>query len=111
MPFIRPSELPPREPLPGWAGRFFHSDHMTLVYYEIAPGARAHPHHHENEEVWNVLDGELEMVVDGVARVLRAGEAAVVPADVEHSAAAIGRCRVIVVDHPARDTVAGIDIR
>lgn len=111
MPFIQTSALPAREPLPGWVGRFFHSDHMTFVYYEIAPGARVHLHHHENEEVWNVLEGELEMVVDGVTRVLRAGEAAVVPAGVKHSAGAREACRAIVVDHPARDRVAGIDVR
>jgi quercetin dioxygenase-like cupin family protein len=110
MPFIRTSALPPREPLPGWVGRCFRSDHMTFVYDEIAPGARVHPHRHENGEVWNVLDGDLEMVVGGVAQVLGAGEA-VVPADVEHSAAAVRRCRVIVDNHPARATVAGIDIR
>ena len=111
MPFVRTSELTPREPLPGWVGRYFHSEHLTFVYYEIAPGARVHPHHHENEEVWNVVDGELEMTVDGTTRVLRSGEAAVVPANVTHGAAAIGRCRAIVVDYPVRDTVAGIDIR
>jgi quercetin dioxygenase-like cupin family protein len=111
MPFILSSELTPREPLPGWVGRFFRSEHMTFVYYEIAPGARIHSHHHENEEVWNVIEGELEMMVDGATRVLRSGEAAVIPAGVEHSAGASGPCRAIVVDYPVRDTVAGIDIR
>ena len=73
----------PREPLPGWAG----------------------------EEVWNIVEGELEMTVGGATAVLRAGEAAVVPSGVEHSARAVGPCRAIVVDYPTRDTVAGLDIR
>jgi quercetin dioxygenase-like cupin family protein len=111
MPFVRTSELTPREPLPGWVGRFFHSEHLTLVYYEIAPGSRVHSHHHENEEVWNVVEGDLEMTVDGVTSVLRAGEAAVIPSDVEHAARAIGLCRAIVVDYPPRDSVGGIDVR
>lgn len=111
MPFIRSSELTPTEPLPGWVGRFFHSQHMTFVYYGVLPGSRVHPHHHENEEVWDIVEGELEMVVDGATRVLRAGEAAVIPAGVEHGASAIGSCRAIVVDYPARDAVGGIDIR
>ncbi|HYW26367.1 MAG TPA: cupin domain-containing protein [Terriglobales bacterium] len=111
MPFIRTSALPPREPLPGWVGRFFHSEHLTFVYYEVAPGAQVHPHRHENEEVWNVVEGELEMTVDGATTVLRPGEAAVVPADVEHAARALGRCRAIVVDYPARDSVGGVDVR
>src|SRR5215831_15197806 len=110
MAFIRTSELAPREPLPGWAGRFFHSEHLTLVHYEIAPGARVHPHRHENEEVWNVVEGELEMTVDGATSVLRSGDAAVVPSGVEHSAHAVEHCRAIVVDYPTRDTVAGVDV-
>lgn len=111
MAFIRTSELAPREPLPGWAGRFFHTEHLTFVYYEIAPGASVHPHLHENEEVWNIVDGELEMTVDGAAAVLRAGEAAVIPSGVEHSARAVGLCHAIVVDYPARDSVGGVDVR
>ena len=110
MAFIRTRELAPREPLPGWAGRFFHTEHLTFVYYEIAPGARVHPHRHENEEVWNVVEGELEMTVGGAIAVLRAGEAAVVPSGVEHAAHAAGRCRAIVVDYPAGHSVAGVDV-
>ena len=111
MPFIRTTELPPKEPLPGFVGRFFHSEHMTFVHYEIAPGARVHPHRHENEEAWHVVEGELEMTLDGATTVLRAGDAAVVPANVEHGAGAVGRCRAIVVDYPVRDTVGGVDTR
>jgi quercetin dioxygenase-like cupin family protein len=111
MSFIRTAELAPREPLPGWAGRFFHTEHLTLVHYEIAPGACVHPHHHESEEVWNVVDGELEMTVDGATAVLRAGDAAVIPSGAEHAAHAVGRCRAIVVDYPARDSVGGVDVR
>jgi quercetin dioxygenase-like cupin family protein len=111
MPFIDTGKLSLKEPLPGWQGRFFHSEHMTFSYYDITPGSRIHPHHHPNEEVWNVVEGELEMIVDGTTRVVRAGEAAVVPAEVEHAVEAVSPCRVIVVDHPARDFVGGVDIR
>lgn len=111
MSFIRTCELTPREPLPGWVGRFFHSDHMTFVHYEIAPGARVHPHHHQNEEVWNVIEGELEMTIGGSTRVLTAGDVAVIPAGVEHGAGAVGPSRAIVVDYPVRDSVGGVDIR
>jgi quercetin dioxygenase-like cupin family protein len=109
MPFIEPDQLPVREPLPGWSGRFFHSEHMTFVYYEIVPGAGVHLHQHPNEEVWHVIEGQLDMVVGDTERTVRAGEAAVVPADVAHSASARGRCRAIVVDFPRRAQVGGID--
>jgi mannose-6-phosphate isomerase-like protein (cupin superfamily) len=111
MPFIDIASLEARELLPGWTARFFHSEHMTFAYADIAPGSRVHPHHHSNEEVWNVIEGDLEIVVGDTASVVRAGEAAVVPADVEHSAGAITRCRAIVVDYPVRERVAGVDTR
>ena len=37
MPFVVAGGLPSRQPLAGWNGRFFHSDHMTFAYYEIYP--------------------------------------------------------------------------
>ena len=111
MDFIDTSQLPVREPRPGFRGRFFHSDHMTFAYYSIAAGSDVHPHRHPNDEVWHVLEGELEMRLGAEVRVLRAGEAAVVPPDVEHAARAITDCRAIVADHPVRHSVGGIDIR
>jgi quercetin dioxygenase-like cupin family protein len=111
MPFIQPAELEVKQPLPGWAGRFFHSEHMTFAYYDISPGEGVQTHHHPEEEVWHVIEGELEMTIDGTKRIVRAGEAAIVPADIEHSARATRPCRAIVVDFPLRDSVAGIDIR
>jgi len=111
MPFIDSRELPVKQPLPGWAGRFFHSDHMTFSYYEIEPATAVHRHHHPQEEAWHVIAGELEVFLDGNTRILGPGEAAVVPAEAEHSARAVTRCRAIVVDHPTRDAVGGISLR
>ena len=110
MPFIDTGQLSPKHPLPGWEGRFFHSDQMTFAYYEIEPQSSLHAHHHANEEVWHIIEGELELTLGQEMAVLRAGQAAVIPPDVEHSVSTTQHCRVIVVDHPRRDSVAGIDI-
>src|SRR6266508_4474488 len=45
-------------------GGFFHSDHMTFAYYEIEAGSEVHLHHHPQEEVWHVVEGELELPGD-----------------------------------------------
>src|SRR5262245_14150729 len=108
MPFVDTGTLPVKEPRPGWRARFFHSEHMTFGYYDIEPGSEVHTHHHPQEEVWHVVEGELELVVDGVTRLVRAGDAAVVPAEVPHSARAERRCRAIVVDYPVRESVGGV---
>jgi quercetin dioxygenase-like cupin family protein len=111
MGFIDPRELPVLEPRPGFEGRFFHSAHMTFAYYTIAAGSSVHLHHHPNDEVWHVIEGELEVTLADEVRVLHAGQAAVIPPNVEHSARAVIACRAIVADHPLRESVGGVDIR
>jgi quercetin dioxygenase-like cupin family protein len=53
--------------------------------------------------VWNVIDGQLAVTIDGVEQVAGPGCAAVVPPDTPHSARALSACRAIVVDYPLRD--------
>ena len=104
MPVVDARDLRVKEPLPGWHGRFFHSDNMTFAYYEIDADAVAlHEHHHPQEEVWHVVDGRLAITIDGVEHVAEAGTAAVVPANTPHAARALTACRAIVVDTPRRD--------
>ena len=102
--------LPQVQPKRGWRGRFFHSEHMTFAYYEIEAGAGLPAHAHENEEVWHVVEGALDMILDGRPLRVEAGNAAVVPAGVTHAATAAQETRAIVVDYPARHEVAGIKI-
>jgi mannose-6-phosphate isomerase-like protein (cupin superfamily) len=109
MPFVDAIDLPSRQPRAGWNGRFFHSDHMTFAYYEIDPDAvPIHEHHHSQEEVWNVVEGQLAITIDGQEHVLGPGCAAIVPASTSHSARALTASRAIVVDYPVRDQVGGV---
>jgi quercetin dioxygenase-like cupin family protein len=111
LPFVNPDDLPVLEPRPGWRGRFFHSAHMTFAYYMIEPGADVHAHSHDEEEVWHVLEGTLEVSLPKGIRVVGAGEAVVVPGGEAHSVRALDASRVIVVDHPVRTSVGGVDTR
>ncbi len=109
MPVIDIDGLPILEPRPGWRGRFFHSANMTFAYYSIAVGAAVDEHQHAEEEVWHVVEGELEVTLAGTATHVEAGQAIVVPGGQPHSVRALGACRVIVVDHPVRTSVGGLD--
>jgi quercetin dioxygenase-like cupin family protein len=109
MPFVDVSSLPILEPRAGWRGRFFHSEHMMFVYYAIAADSSVHVHHHDEEEVWHLLDGELEISLSGSTRRLQPGQAAVVPAGEQHGVRALCDSRVIVVDYPVRTSVGGVD--
>lgn len=102
MPFIDIAKLKVIERLPGWHGRYFHSDNMTFAHYEFTRGASIHEHFHPQEEVYEVIEGELELTIDGVAQVVRPGLVGVVPANVRHSVKAVTYGKAIIVDYPAR---------
>jgi mannose-6-phosphate isomerase-like protein (cupin superfamily) len=81
---------------------------MTFAHWDIEAGASdLHEHRHPQEEVWNVVEGEVVLVVDGVACRLGSGAAAVVPPCVPHAARVVGACRAIVTDFPLRTELPG----
>jgi quercetin dioxygenase-like cupin family protein len=102
LPFIDTSTLDTIERLPGWQGRYFHSPSMTFAHYDFTSGASIHEHFHPQEEVWQVIEGEVEVTIDGVAGIARPGVAAIVPGGVPHSARALTSGRAIIVDYPLR---------
>jgi mannose-6-phosphate isomerase-like protein (cupin superfamily) len=82
---------------------------MTFAHWDIADGAAdLHEHDHPEEEVWNVVEGEVLLVVDGQERRLGPGDAAVVPPNIRHSAKSVGACCAIIVDHPVRHQLPGL---
>jgi quercetin dioxygenase-like cupin family protein len=108
--FIDTKRLGAKEPRKGWRGRFFHSRKMTLAYYAVEAGAWLHEHSHANEEVWNIIDGQLEITIGRESRVVGPGCAAVIPPNTLHSVKAITDSRVIVVDHPPRHSIGGVKL-
>ena len=85
MPFVDTSSLKVFERLPGWKGRYFHSDTMTFAHYDFTRGSSIHEHFHPEEEVYEVIEGELEVTIDGVVQIARAGLVAIVPANIRNS--------------------------
>src|ERR1700724_1835818 len=84
MPFIDTNELKTIERLPGWKGKYFDSESMTFGHYVFAAGSWIHEHSHANEEVWNVIEGQLEVRIDGKTQVAGPGCVAIVPPDTLH---------------------------
>ena len=103
MPLVDTSSLNVIERLPGWHGRFFHSTNMTFAHYDFAAGSSIHEHDHPQEEVWEVIEGQLEVTIEGAAHIARPGIVAIVPAGVRHSVKALTDGRAIIVDYPRRD--------
>jgi quercetin dioxygenase-like cupin family protein len=106
MPFVDTSSLRVIERLPGWHGRYFHSASMTFAHYDFARGASIHEHFHPQEEVYEVIEGELEMSIDGVTQIARPGIVAIVPSNIPHSVKALTNGRAVIVDYPLRPDFA-----
>ncbi len=60
------------------AGRY------CLVDMHVPPGGGPPPHRHDFEEMFTVLDGEIEFTFRGAKSILRAGETANIPANAPH---------------------------
>lgn len=50
MSHVTLTDLKEIEPAPGFKGRFVHSDHVTLAYWNIAAGAALPQHAHMHEQ-------------------------------------------------------------
>src|SRR5262247_2252029 len=102
MPFVDTTKLSAFEKRPGWRGRHFHSPSMTFGHWEFSSGSSIHEHAHPQEEVWEILAGELEVTIDGITQIVGPGMAAIVPANTAHALKALSDGKAIVVDYPLR---------
>lgn len=92
-----------REVFPGFTGRFIHSETMTLAYWEIKKDSVSPEHNHVHEQVAYVVEGQLELTIEGKSRILTPGMIAVVPSNARHSGKAITDCTVLDVFNPVRE--------
>jgi mannose-6-phosphate isomerase-like protein (cupin superfamily) len=60
------------------AGRY------CLIDMLVPPGGGARPHRHDFEEMFSILEGEIEVTFRGSQSVLRAGETVNIPANAPH---------------------------
>ncbi len=77
---------------------------VMFTYVELAPHAEVPSHSHPHEQLGVMLEGELEMQVGGERRMLKPGDAYVIPGGVPHGART-GGTRALVLDifHPLRE--------
>jgi quercetin dioxygenase-like cupin family protein len=88
----------------GVRARPLFGDGAMLNLLDLEQGAEVPPHSHPHEQLGLALEGELTLVIDGVAHVLTPGMAYTIPGGVEHSARADnGPCRVLDVFQPVRE--------
>ena len=84
MPFITLPQLPVREIFPGIRARLWSTPIASLIHGLSSTRAPPSPHHHPHEQIISVLEGTLDIIVDGEAVVLGAGQVFVIPPDAPH---------------------------
>jgi quercetin dioxygenase-like cupin family protein len=105
--FIDWNQVPAQSLGPGVRIRTPYGERIMLSLVEIDEGAVVPPHSHPHEQAGMVLEGLMELTIDGNSRTLETGEAYIIPGNVTHSARAVnGTCKVIDVFSPVREDYA-----
>lgn len=103
MPLIQLDRLPIREIFPGLRARVIHSDRVSHSWVTVDEGASFPEHQHPHEQIVSVIEGELELVVEGTTHRLTPGQVFVIPPQTPHSGRGITSCRVLDAFAPVRD--------
>ena len=93
-----------KRPVEGVEMRVIPGEKMTMVFFQLAPGAEIPEHAHPHEQMGTVLEGSIELVVAGESKTIHEGEAYHVLPNLPHS----GKCgpspaEIIEVFSPARE--------
>jgi quercetin dioxygenase-like cupin family protein len=101
---------PPKKVWDGVAGRVVEGERITLSLVDLAPNVPVPEHHHENEQLGFVVQGEIEFTIGGETRTLHAGDTYVIPSELPHSVVT-GPDGAVVVDvfAPLRADWAGLE--
>lgn len=107
MPYVNLADLPELNIAEGITGRAVTADTVTVMHVVLKAGAIIPEHSHYHEQVVNVIEGEMEMTVEGQSHRLVPGKVLILPPSVVHSGRVISECKVVDVFHPVRKDFAG----
>ncbi|MQF65205.1 cupin domain-containing protein [SAR202 cluster bacterium AC-409-J13_OGT_754m] len=86
MPFYNANNRVEKEIIPGATIQTFWGSNTLLSMVKIKPMIEVPLHTHPHEQSGIVLEGSLEMGIDGDVQILRPGDMYIIPGDVEHYA-------------------------
>jgi quercetin dioxygenase-like cupin family protein len=101
--FHRFSDIETKELSPGYLSKIIHTDNNTINFLEVKAGSVSAMHQHINHQCVFVIEGQFELTVDGVSKVLDTGTFAIVPPNVIHGGKAITDCKLIDIFDPVRE--------
>ena len=96
------SEIPSKEIMPGYHGKLVHSESMTWVFWDVEEGATVPEHHHVNEQIMHVVEGQFEFTLGGETATYQPGDVVIIPSNVPHSGKALTPCKLMDIFNPVR---------
>ena len=100
--FISFGKMALKEVLTGAFAGSIDSENLTIAYTDMKAGVEVPLHHHPEEAVDSIMEGELEMQVGETVNLLMHGMISIVLSNIPHRAKAISNCKVITILHPRR---------
>jgi quercetin dioxygenase-like cupin family protein len=96
-------DIPIKDLIAGISGRYVHGEKASFGIVDIEEGSVLPLHHHPHEQITYILEGVLEMEIDGKNILLTPGSYYVIPSNTPHSALAHSACKVIDIFSPVRE--------
>ena len=104
MGFIKKSDIPVETVAPGMSRQIMGYDSdLMLVRVNFEKGAIGAKHAHHHQQVTYVESGTFEVEIGGKKEILNAGDAFVIPSNVEHGAVCLEKGVLIDTFSPQRE--------
>jgi len=97
------AEIKQQELFPGIKAQFVHTINNTIGFVELEQGAILPTHSHIHEQTTHVIEGLLELTINGNVTILTSGMIVTIPSNIPHSARALSFCKVTDIFFPVRE--------
>ena len=92
-----------KEIVPGFTGKYFHANNLSIGWLDAKAGYTVPIHSHVHEQVSYVQEGKMLFTIEDEQFILEAGMAITVAPNLKHGATAITDCKLIDVFNPVRE--------
>lgn len=96
-------DFPSKKLAPGITGYYAHGEKHSFGLVELKEGSSVPLHQHMNEQITYIIEGQLDMMIDGKPFSLTTGMYHVIPSNIPHSAIAATDCKLIDTFSPVRE--------